>query len=130
MRLLHPVFPVVKLTLAPEDPIPGRHPKPPPPPVIVDGEQEWEVEEILNSRQFRNRFEYLVKWKGYGIEEASWEPRENIHAPRLVTKFHQEHPGAPRHIRRVHFGNIQFIPCLSKPCLGEDDHWRCRVAAP
>ena len=130
MKLLHPVFPVVKLTIAPEDPIPGRRPRPPPPPVIVNGEQEWEVEEIINSRLFRNRFEYRVKWKGYGIEEASWEPKENVNAPRLVAKFHREHPGAPRYIRRVHFNDLHFQPRLSKPCFGEEDQWCCRVAAP
>ncbi|KAG5718770.1 hypothetical protein E4T56_gene2724 [Termitomyces sp. T112] len=37
---------------APEDPIPGHHPKPPPPPVLVNDEEEYEVEEILDSRVF------------------------------------------------------------------------------
>ena len=49
MRRIHPVFNVVKLTQAPEDPIPGRCPRPPPLPEIVDGEEEWVVEEILES---------------------------------------------------------------------------------
>ena len=50
MSRLHPVFNVVKLTLAPEDPIHGQHPLPPPLPEIVDGEEEWVVEEILDSK--------------------------------------------------------------------------------
>jgi transposase InsO family protein len=111
MNKVHPVFPVIKLTLAVPDPIEGRRPKPPPPPVVVDGEMEWEVEEILDSRMFRNRLQYLVKWRGYGREEASWEPRTNVHAPQLVTKFHQEHPGAPRHICRTAFNELSFRPC-------------------
>jgi hypothetical protein len=108
MQRLHPVFPVVKLTHAQEDPIVGRRPKPPPPPVLVEGEEEWEVEELLDSRMFRGRLEYLVKWKGYGREEASWEPRNHVHAPQLVAQFYRIHPGAPRHIRRIHFYNIPF----------------------
>jgi hypothetical protein len=108
MRQLHPVFPVVKLTLAVPDPILGRRPKPPPPPVVIDGEQEWEVEEILNSRMFRNRLEYLVKWKGFGMEEASWEPRTNVHAPQLVAKFHQTHPSAPRYVHYIQFAELPF----------------------
>jgi hypothetical protein len=100
---LHPVFPVIKLTPAPPDLIAGRCPKPPPPPVLVEGEQEWEVEEVMDSRLFRGKLQYLVRWKGYGIEEASWEPRTNVHAPQLTAKFHKEHPGAPRHIRRIYF---------------------------
>ena len=53
MRRLHPVFNIVKLTLAPEDPITGRRPVPPPPPELIDGEDEYVVEEILDSRMFR-----------------------------------------------------------------------------
>jgi len=56
MRQLHPVFNVVKLSTAPEDPIPGRKPQAPLPPIVVDGEEEWEVEEILDSRWHRRRF--------------------------------------------------------------------------
>jgi hypothetical protein len=46
MQRLHPVFPVVKLTPAPEDLFPGRQQPMPPPPVVVDGKEEYEVEEI------------------------------------------------------------------------------------
>jgi hypothetical protein len=49
MKLLHPVFNVVTLTPAPTDPIVGRHMPPPPPPELIDGEEEYVVEEILNS---------------------------------------------------------------------------------
>jgi hypothetical protein len=35
-----------------------------PPPVIVEGEEEYEVECIEDSRLFRRQFQYLVKWKG------------------------------------------------------------------
>jgi len=40
MRQLHPVFNVVKLSAALEDPILGRKPQAPPPPIVVDGEEE------------------------------------------------------------------------------------------
>ena len=50
MKQLHPVFNVVKLTPAPDDPITGRKTEDHPPPIVIDGEVEWEVEEILNSR--------------------------------------------------------------------------------
>jgi len=71
MKQLHPVFNVVKLTPAPDDPIPGRKLTDHPPPIIIDGELEWEVEEILNSRWHRRRFQYLIKWKGYGRKHNS-----------------------------------------------------------
>ena len=56
MRQLHPVFNVVKLSAALEDPILGRKLQAPPPPIVIDGEEEWEVEEILNSHWYRRRF--------------------------------------------------------------------------
>jgi len=50
LRKLHPVFNVVKLSAAPNDLIPGRKPLALPPPIVIDGEPEWEVEEVLDSR--------------------------------------------------------------------------------
>jgi len=40
MKQLHPVFNVVKLTPAPDDPIPGRKLTDHPPPIIINGEPE------------------------------------------------------------------------------------------
>ena len=64
MKRLHPVFNVVKLTAALTDPIPGRHRPQPPPLELIDGEEEYIVEEIIDSRLFRCRLQYLVKWEG------------------------------------------------------------------
>ena len=50
MSRLHPVFNVVKLSPATDNPIPGRRATPPPAPEIVDGEEEWVVEEIWTAR--------------------------------------------------------------------------------
>jgi hypothetical protein len=109
MRKLHPVFNVVKLLRAPNDPIPGRHPNPPPDLEIVDGEPEYEVEAILDSRRHYNRLQFLVSWKGYGREENSWTNEEDVHAPDLVQEFYQRHPGAPCRIRTIQFGQIPFV---------------------
>jgi len=61
MKQLHPVFNVVKLTPAPDDPITGRKTEDYPLPIVIDGEAEWEVEEILDSRWYWRRFQYLIK---------------------------------------------------------------------
>jgi len=82
IKQLHPVFNVVKLTPALDDPITGHRMEDYPPPVVINGEPEWEVEEILDSRWHWRRFQYLIKWKGYGHEHNSWEsavtPLENF----------------------------------------------------
>jgi len=73
MGRLHPVFNVVKLSLAPPDPIFGRRTTPPLFREIVDGKEEWVVEEILDSRMVNRKLCYLVKWEGFGVEHNSWE---------------------------------------------------------
>ena len=87
MRQLHPVFNVVKLSATSEDPILGRKPQALLPP-IVNGEEEWEVEEILNSRWHRRRFQFLVKWKGFSREHNSWEVASNVKALDLVAEYY------------------------------------------
>jgi hypothetical protein len=52
MQRLHLVFLVIKLTLLPPDQIKGHEHPMHPDPEIVDGDEEYEVEEILNSCVF------------------------------------------------------------------------------
>jgi len=106
MKQLHPVFNIVKLTPAPDDPITGQKMIDHPPPIIINGEAEWEVEEILDSRWHRRRFQYLVKWKGYSYKHNSWESTSEVFTLELTAEFYCKHPGAPRHIRCMEFNNI------------------------
>ena len=46
---------------------------------FYDDNEEFEVEKILKQRKNENNgFEYLIKWKGYEINESTWEPEENL----------------------------------------------------
>ena len=119
---LHPVFPVVKLTPALADPIPGRRTPPPPPPTLLDGVAEYDVEAILNSRFRYNRMEYLVKWKGYDTGENTWEPHYNLRCPDLVKHFHRLNPAAPQRISALSFRSIPFRP---RPATNPADKATC-----
>jgi transposase InsO family protein len=89
---VHPVFHVSLLEPAAQDPLPGQR-QPPPPPVEIDGEQEWFVDSILDSRMYRRRLQYLVKWTGF--DQTNWEPAENVDELEAVTRFHERYPQKP-----------------------------------
>ena len=61
-----------------------------PPPDLINGEQEWEVEQILDMRTRRLGKQYLIRWKGYSSAHDSWEPWENIYAPLLMVEFEKK----------------------------------------
>src|SRR5438876_12102553 len=54
------------------------------------------------------KIQYRIRWKGYSEAHDTWEPADNVHAPDLVTAFHQtqETPIQLRTIR-VRSGNAQ-----------------------
>src|SRR4051794_26103896 len=88
---IHPVFHVSLLCMyiAPAS-IPDRVPTGPlpPPAITVNDHEEYEVEQILDSRRCRNNPEYLVKWVGYPDHDASWEPLSNLdNTSSLITEF-------------------------------------------
>jgi hypothetical protein len=60
----HDVFHTSLLRLDPDNPLPGQTSEPPLP-VIVDGEEEYIVERILDSRFYYGRLQYKVYWEGH-----------------------------------------------------------------
>ena len=51
----------------------------PPPPIEIDGEPEYELEEIIDSRLHRDKLQYRAKWTGYSPEhDKTWYPAENF----------------------------------------------------
>jgi hypothetical protein len=97
MRAVHPVYHVSMLEPAP---IPNRI-EDPPPPVEIEGEVEYEIAEILDTKLDRRRrckLLYLVHWTGYRDtdEETSWITADELeHARELVHDFHQAYPDKP-----------------------------------
>ena len=101
MWAVHPVFHISMLKYAVSDPIPNQY-QTPPPPVVVDGEPEYEILEILdsklNNRRRACKLLYLVWWSGYEgtDEETSWLlATELAHTSKLISDFHQKYPNKP-----------------------------------
>ena len=65
-------------------------------PELVDRQEEWVVEKVLNSQRHGRgkRLQYLLSWAGYPEADNSWEYKENIFSPELIKEFHQKHPTA------------------------------------
>ena len=58
------------------------------PPEVIDGEEEYEVVEILAHRGSVRRRQYLINWKGYSSAENTWEYASNLtHADSLLSKY-------------------------------------------
>jgi len=60
--------------------------------VIINREEEWEVEKILNKWQIRGKDKYLVQWKGFTAESDTWEGRENLgNTKEAIEEFEREY---------------------------------------
>ncbi len=74
---------------------------PEPSPELINGELEWEVEQIMNTRRRCNQLQYLVRWKGFSEAHDSWEPTAHIHANHLIEAYYQQNPSAVRHLKYI-----------------------------
>jgi len=83
---IHPVVNVSRVWLY-KPQVEGQK-KIPPKLLIIEGQKEFEVEEILNKRTIRGKEKFLVRWKGYTVEEDTWENRKNLeNTKELVEEF-------------------------------------------
>ena len=90
MRIRTNVFHISLLEPAPEEVEPEDSIE------VMDEEEEWDVEDILDSRITEGQLEYLVKWLDFGPEDNSWEPAMNLHCPEKVQEFHRRNPDRPK----------------------------------
>jgi hypothetical protein len=119
MRSVHPVFHVSQLEPATPNTI-SNCIQPPPPPVEVNGEPEYEISEILDSKldHWRRQCQllYLVWWSRYEgtDEETSWLLATELgNASELVLDYHSAYPDKPGPIKNwsiqiVHNGNYKY----------------------
>jgi hypothetical protein len=62
-----------------------------PPPDLIDGEKEWEVEQIVGMCKFGHKktLQYKVQWKGYAPADNTWKPADQIHVDDLIKAYHK-----------------------------------------
>jgi hypothetical protein len=73
---------------------------PPPPPLDIQGQQEYEVDMVLDCKLDKRRkdpYLYLIRWIGYGPEDDSWEPLQALlnTCGDLLAEYHSKNPRKP-----------------------------------
>jgi hypothetical protein len=104
---IHPVFHIDLLTPYRETIMHGPN-FTRPAPELIDGEEEYSVEKILDSRRFgrRRRLQYLVKWEGYPDSDNMWVDKDDVSADNKVREFKTSNPEAEVHLRQAHVVTI------------------------
>ena len=92
-----------------------------PPPDLINGEEEYKIKEILQSRRHGRgrRVQYLVKWQGYPDSENQWVDQGDLHADEALADFKRRNPDAVSHIKE---GTSQETEDNIFTHMSNDDH--------
>jgi len=66
--------------------------------IVINDEDEWEIDDILNSRWYRRRLQYRVKWNDYD-NDLNWynaDGDEFMNAQKIVDDFHIQYSNKSR----------------------------------
>jgi hypothetical protein len=90
-----------------------------PAPELIDGEEEYSVEKILDSWHFgrRRRLQYLVKWEGYPDAENMWVDKDDVFADDKVREFKASNPDSATHIRSTSVAKSPHPPTSTRSHL-------------
>src|ERR1700744_425375 len=100
---IHPVFHTDLLMPYQETEIHGENYSRPAPD-MVDDQEEYEVERIINSRRHGRgcKLQYLLKWKGYPESDNQWIGKDDIFADEAIWDFKLQNPRKEIHIKDQH----------------------------
>ena len=94
---IHSAFHISLLEPYSDNPVPSRRNEPPLP-IETEGEPEYKLDEIVDSRLYRgNQLQYRAKWTGYPAERNNvWYPASNFeNASIAIERFHQSYTHKP-----------------------------------
>ncbi len=66
--------------------------------IVINDEDEWKIDDILNFRQYRRRLQYRVKWNDYD-NDLNWynaDDDEFMNAQKIVDDFHIQYSNKSR----------------------------------
>ena len=95
---IHPVFHSGLLIPFKKQDYPGRKSLNRPDPEVIDGEEEFELEEIIDGQPKGRRFKYLLHWKGYTVADRTWQyfNKDLSHASEFIKEYHDKYPKKPK----------------------------------
>ncbi len=63
--------------------------------IVINDEDKWEIDDILNFQRYRRRLQYRVKWKSYD-NDLNWynaDDDEFMNAQEMINDFHIKYSG-------------------------------------
>ena len=130
MSRIHPTFHVSLLKeYKPRD---GKITTKPPPPTVLDGEEYYTVETIMDHRVRQQgkteRREFLIKWKDYTNDQNTWEKeaqlREQDDVSELIDTYLQAKNMPKVHVKLPNDKKKQYIDTIDT----DGPHWQTVIA--
>ncbi|KAG4071257.1 hypothetical protein HA402_003961 [Bradysia odoriphaga] len=57
----------------------------------ANGDEEYEVEDIVDHKIVRGKTSFLIRWKNYDASGDTWEPESSLSCPEIIARYRDEH---------------------------------------